>query len=91
MMLLFSSSNVEPWLRLVSDNGVTLVLEHDPTPGAIGYRISPRVINGVRQTGNKQWAHTWDTTQLKHKFASGHPPYVVEALMPGQSGTYPNS
>lgn len=61
--------------------------EHDPVPGAIGFRIQPVVKGGVVQPG--KWAHTWDGTATRHRFAAGFPPYRVQSLMLGPEGMYP--
>lgn len=74
-------------LRVVSDDGKTIVLEHDAVPGAAGFRVAPMVKDGAVLPG--KWAHTWDGSATRHKFASGFPPYTVEALMAGDKGVYP--
>lgn len=71
----------------MSDDGKTVVLEHDAVPGAIGYRLAPVVRSGAVVAG--KWAHTWDGSATRHRFASGFPPYTVEALSAGDTGVYP--
>lgn len=76
-------------LRKVSETATRLVLEHDPVPGAVGFRTAPVVKGGVVQPG--KWAHTWDGEATRHTFAPGFPPYTVEALMPGDRGIWPGA
>jgi hypothetical protein len=72
-------------LRLISETATTVTLGHDPVD-CDGFRLQPIVKNGVRQEG--KWAHTWDGTRTEHKFAAGHPPYIVEALTVSGRGVY---
>lgn len=74
-------------LRKASEVAGKLILEHDPVPDAIGFRLSPVVKNGAVQPG--RWAHTWDGSVTRHTFASGFPPYTVEALLAGDRGVWP--
>lgn len=77
-------------LRLVSDDGRTVTVEHDPVdvPGLVGFRLAPVVRDGAIVKG--AWAHTWDTGRTRHKFASGHGPYTVQAMVSADTGTYPS-
>lgn len=73
-------------LRKLSETATKITLEHDPVPGAAGFRISPVVKAGVVQEG--KWAHTFDGDRTQHTFAAGFPPYRVEALSVLDAGVY---
>jgi hypothetical protein len=72
-------------LRLISETATTITVGHDPVD-CDGFRLRPVVKNGVVQEG--KWAHTWDGTRTEHKFAAGHPPYIVEAFTVSDRGVY---
>lgn len=78
-------------LRKVSETADTLTLElvGDPPAGTVGFRSSPRVVGGVRQTGAKQWAHSWNPSKRTFTFAPGFEPYVVEALDAADAAAWP--